>query len=85
MVRTRVAEVGEGGDHLEFKLTTHSIDYAVHSTHAVGTWCFEGDNLRAGREISKGGTSHVLKIMINNSNIRIRRAIVTEEPVMEVK
>jgi len=50
-----MVEVGEGGHHLEFKLTTHSIDYAVHLIHAVGTWGFEGDNLCAGREISKEG------------------------------
>jgi len=53
VVRTRTAEVGEGGHHLEFKLTTHSNDYAVHLIHPVGTRHFEGENLGAGREISK--------------------------------
>ena len=37
-------------------------------------------------KFQRSNANQVLKIMINNNNIRIRKAIVTEEPeVMEVK
>ena len=51
-----VAEVGRGGQHLESKRTTCSIDYTIHLRRAVGTLNFKGGNLCAGREIPKGGT-----------------------------
>lgn len=46
VTHTNVAEVGRRGHHLDSKLTTRSIGYTVHLMHAVGTWHFEGENLR---------------------------------------
>ena len=73
-----MAEVGEGGGHLEFKLTTHNIDYiwympSEHGISRAGTYVLAA-------KFQRRNTSQVLKMMINNNNIRIRRAIVTEEP-----
>lgn len=73
--------MGRREGQLESKRITHSIDYTVHSIHAIGTWYFKSGTYVVTTDLEARNAVHVLKIIINKSNIRIRRAIVTDDPV----